>query len=100
MITQITKQDFISCPALISNFSYDGAYALFDYIEDLESDTGEQIAFDPVAIRCDFSEYESALVAINEYVPGDCFTEESAAEWLQDRTIVIEFDGGVIIQNF
>ena len=85
MITQTTKHDFISCPALIDNFSYDGATALFEFFEDLESN---------------FSEYASILDAVNQYVPGDCFTDIRAAEWLQDRTIVIPFHGGVIIQNF
>ncbi len=100
MITQTTKHAFITSPALIDSFSYGGACALFDYIEDLESNLQDEIIFDPVAIRCEFSEYESALEAINEYMPRECFTEERAAEWLQDRTIVIPFHGGVIIQNF
>tara|TARA_R110000868_G_scaffold61150_3_gene185960 strand:+ start:194 stop:496 length:303 start_codon:yes stop_codon:yes gene_type:complete len=100
MITQTTLQDFISCPALISNFSYDGACALFEFFEDLESDIGDDIIFDPIDIRCNFSEYASILDAVNEYVPSDGFTEIRAAEWLQDRTIVIPFHGGVIIQNF
>jgi hypothetical protein len=40
-------------------FSYEGTKALFEYFEQYEQDTGEQMEFDPVAIRCDFDEYEN-----------------------------------------
>jgi hypothetical protein len=35
-------------------FSREGATALFEYFEQYEQDTGEQMEFDPVGIRCDF----------------------------------------------
>ena len=44
-------------------FSYEGATALFEYYEDFEED----IPFDPVAIRCDFSEYESFEAVQKDY---------------------------------
>jgi hypothetical protein len=37
----------------------EGARALFEYFEQYEQDTCEQMKFDPVAIRCDFDEYEN-----------------------------------------
>lgn len=40
------------------SFSYDGLKALFEYLEELEDDTGEQIELDVVAICGDFTEYE------------------------------------------
>jgi hypothetical protein len=40
-------------------FSYEGATALFEYFEQYEQDTGEEMEFDPVAFRCSFDEYES-----------------------------------------
>jgi hypothetical protein len=90
-----------------ARWSRSGAYALVEYLEELESDTGTEIEFDVVAIRCDFSEYSSALEAAQEYgfVTEENNTEEEALEsealeWLIDRTQVIEFEGGVIIQNF
>ena len=42
-----------------NNFSYDGLGALFDYIEELEHDIGEDIEFDPIALCCEYSEYDS-----------------------------------------
>ena len=94
-----------------ASWSYDGAYALIEYLEQLEEDTGTEIEFDAVAIRCDYSEYESALVAADDqgYEPNpnlgggeqdDDDKEADALAWLQDQTQVIEFTGGVIIQNW
>ena len=43
-----------------NNFSYQGLRALFEYLEDSEESTGEEIEFDVIALCCDFIEYESA----------------------------------------
>ena len=89
-----------------AGWSYAGARALVKYLENLEDDTGEEIEFDRVALRCDFSEYESAREAAEEYgwEPDEDAdsddAEEAAAEWLADRTTVITFNGGVIVQQF
>jgi len=101
-----------------ANWTRSGAYALVEYLEELESDTGEEMEIDAVALRCHFSEHESALAAALEYGwsheadlldaddnirPGDEVKEENqelALRWLQNRTQVIEFDGGVIVSNF
>ena len=75
-------------------------------MEQLEEDCGTEIEFDAVAIRCDYSEYASALEAAKEYGfepeedAGEEEREQAAIEWLQDQTQVIEFHGGVIIASF
>jgi len=46
-----------------ARWSRAGAYALVEHLEQLESDCGTEIEFDVVAIRCDYSEYDSALQA-------------------------------------
>jgi len=38
------------------NFSYDGLKILFEYFEEYEESTGEDIDLDVIAICCDFSE--------------------------------------------
>ena len=76
-----------------ANWSYNGAHALIEWIEDLEEDTGTPIEFDRVAIRCDFSEYESIEEVLEQY-------GLDSEEDLHDHTTVIEFEGGVIIQDF
>jgi hypothetical protein len=101
-----------------SSFSRLGAYALVQYLEELEDSTGEEMEFDSVAIRCDFAEYDSALECAVDYGwsheadilddddnlrPDDEVLEENegrALKWLQDRTQVIEFDGGIIVSSF
>lgn len=39
-------------------FSYEGKRVLFDYLEQLEEDTGEPYELDVIALCCDFSEEE------------------------------------------
>ncbi|BAF36249.1 hypothetical protein [Microcystis phage LMM01] len=89
-----------------ANWSWSGAQALVEYIEDLESSEDIRIEFDEVAFRCDFSEYSSALEAAQDYgfIPEDDEDEDdvesSAIAYLEDKTTVIKFEGGVIIQQF
>jgi hypothetical protein len=77
-------------------FSYEGTKALFEYFEQYEQDTGEQMEFDPVAIRCDFDEYES-LEEIKEN-----YQDIETLEDLQNHTTVIEIPNSdrLIIQAF
>lgn len=86
-----------------------GAFALVEYLEQLEEDTGETVEFCPVAIRCDYSEHSSALEAAleqgfelneEEQAEPEDWKEAKALDWLQYRTQVIEFKGGIIIQSF
>lgn len=87
-----------------ANWSSNGSWALAEYLEGLEEDLGEEMELDVVAIRCDYSEYESAFDAATDYgyeFDGDEDEQEAEAlEWLQERTTVVEFDGGVIVQAF
>ena len=103
------------------NFSYEGLKALYEWFEEYEEDTGEEIELDVIGICCDFSEYDTALEAAEEYgwEPSeddleDCEEDEiedMAATWLQGRTSVIavpaveyfgdrSFSGSVIVQEF
>ena len=82
-----------------ANWSQNGALALAEYLEEYEESTGEELEFHPVAIRCEFSEYESAIEAAAQYT-SEFTTAEAALEYLEDHTSVITYDGGVIIQDF
>lgn len=42
-----------------NNFSYEGKRALYDYLNSMSDDTGEDIELDTVALCCDYTEYES-----------------------------------------
>ena len=89
-----------------ARWSRDGAEALAEHLEEMEDSTGEEMELDVVAIRCDFSEYSSAAEAAGEYgwapdeTEYDDANEAAALAWLQDRTSVITFNGGVIIAKF
>lgn len=81
------------------SFTYAGKRALFDWLEELGVDCGEPIELDVIGLCCDFCEYESAMEVAGEY--GETFDDDDdAIEWLRDETVVIEFDGGIIIQGF
>ena len=82
-----------------AGWSRDGAMALVEHLEQFEEDTGESIEFDPIAFRCDYSEYKSALEAAEQYTDW-CYNQAEAMEYLEERTTVIPFKGGIIIQNF
>ena len=84
-----------------AGWTYHGARALVEYLEQYEDETGEEMELDIVAIRCDFSEYESALDCYAQYEENtDGQNEGDALAWLEDHTSVISFDGGIIIQDF
>tara|TARA_R110001606_G_scaffold354116_1_gene504782 strand:+ start:228 stop:530 length:303 start_codon:yes stop_codon:yes gene_type:complete len=42
-----------------NQFTYDGLKALFDYLEEYEESTGEEMELDVVALCCDYAEYDS-----------------------------------------
>lgn len=96
MIQQIYESEFINTLANdeYSSFTYNGASALYEYLTDLEDDLDQQIEFDQVAIRCDYSEYKTLDEILNQY------DNINTLDDLRDNTTVIEFDEGFIIQNF
>ena len=82
-----------------NQFSYDGLIALFDYLEQYEEETGEELELDVIALCCEWCEYASCIEAAKEL--DETFEDDTEAfEWLLDQTTVICFDGGVIIANF
>ena len=78
-------------------FTYEGLGALFDYLEELEEDIGEEIELDVIALCCDYSEWES-LDGFNDYYGKDtAFTMEDVSE----LTTVIDINGTrFITQDF
>ena len=102
MITTITLNDFVDAFRSHNreeNFSYSGLEALFDHLGDYEESTGQPLELDVIGLCVDYTEYESGIEACA--VAGQSFDdEEEAQEWLYDETIVIKFDGGVIVADF
>ena len=81
-------------------FSDIGLTALFDYFTEYEDSTGEEMELDVIAICCEFSEYGDLDEIREVYRDLDGLDNDDALEWLNDRTTVIEFDGGIIISEF
>ena len=93
----VTAYQFVNEMAQAQHgFSREGARALFEYFEAYEEDTGEQMEFDPIGIRCDFNEYEN-LQEIKEN-----YQDIETLEDLIERTIVIKIPNSdrLIIQPF
>jgi len=78
------------------NFSYEGLTALLEWLEELADDTGTPYELDVIALCCEFTEY-SDLTEIQANYSG---TDIGSIDDLRDHTSVIEFDGGLIIQDF
>ena len=75
------------------NFSYAGLGALFEYLEESESDIGKGVELDVIALCCDFCEYGNIDDCLKEYTL-------SSIDELRDNTTVIEFGESVIIQMY
>lgn len=79
------------------NFSYQGLGALFEYLEQLEEDLGEDIEFDGIAICCDYQELES-LEEFNSDYSKECEDLDDVAEYT--TVIPVEGTDRFIIQVF
>lgn len=77
-------------------FSYEGKKALFDYIEEIEENTGEEIELDVIALCCEFTEYKD-LKELQGY-----YNEIETMEDLEKYTQVIPIKGTkkFIIQDY
>jgi len=102
MKQSVTRFDFVDwfrgSDNYKNHFSYDGLNSLFDYFEELEEDMGQEIDFDPIAICCEFSEYEN----LNEIKECYSSVEINNIDDLRYHTSVIEIDESdkLIIQDF
>jgi len=107
------------------NFSYDGKKALFEYLEDYEDDTGEEIELDVIALCCEYTEYSDVAEYVDNYglpydtcphcgegileswgICPDCeqpiIDDEAVMEDAGNNTMIINTnnDGGFIIADY
>jgi hypothetical protein len=101
-----------------SSFTYAGALALCEYLDELSESTGEPIEFDPIAWCCEYSEWGTLRAWWSDWVGYDKdvaerinalgLDEESSTEerdeaireYIADRGTLIEFDTGIIVSSF
>lgn len=87
MKQSVNKYDFhnaFETMGRADQFSYEGRQALFDYLEQLEEDCGQEIELDVIALCCDYSE-TTVKQALEDY-------SLDSLDDLRDQTTVIEVD--------
>ena len=91
------------------SFSYGGLEILFDYLEELEQDTGEEMELDVVALCCDYAQsIIDDLIRDYDIDMSDCDTDDEEAiketvmEYMEQNTIVcgVTSDGSVVFEAF
>jgi len=88
-------------------WTWDGARALAEYLEEYEESTGEELELDLCAIRCDFSEFASLEAWASDYgMQEDSLDDgredrkDNIRSFIRDNGQLIEFDGGIIVSSF
>jgi hypothetical protein len=97
MKTTVNKYDFERAFADADrkeNFSYEALGLLFDYFEQYEEDTGEEIELDVIAICCEYSEdtVKGIAEAYGLELPEDETEDEHRQivfDYLSDHTSVV-----------
>tara|TARA_B100001964_G_scaffold9058_1_gene9667 strand:+ start:114 stop:413 length:300 start_codon:yes stop_codon:yes gene_type:complete len=86
MRQEITESQFVDeiVGDEYNSMSYEGARALYEYLEEMEDNGGEEMSFCKADIRCQYTEYENI-----EEVQEDYNDIKTLAD-LKDRTVVIE----------
>jgi hypothetical protein len=78
------------------NFSFKGLVALYEYLEMLGEDLGQEIELDVIALCCEYAEYDNL-----EEFQADYGDEYETIEDIQNATTVIMIDDdSFIIQQF
>jgi hypothetical protein len=114
MKQSVTFSDF--CDAFrahdrYDSFGYDGLRVIFDFLEDYEDQTGEDIELDVVAIYCDYNlmhwsdiaqEYRIELSHLNDADDDyDEQAEQAVLDYLNNNTMVLgQCVDGIVFQCF
>jgi len=109
MKTIVTESDFRDAFHRMDRgeqFSYTGLGVLFAYLQEYESDTGEEIELDVIALCCDYAEdtwegiAEAYAIDISDCEDEDDI-EDTVREYLSFRThLAGEVPGGCVYFQF
>jgi hypothetical protein len=82
------RREFAQCRP--DNFSYEGLGLLFDHIEDLERDSGEEYELDVIALCCEWNEDTPENIAANYSIDieDDGNQLSNVLDHLNDETMV------------
>jgi predicted ArsR family transcriptional regulator len=96
MKTTVSRYDFERAFADADrkeNFSYEGLNALFDYLEDYEEQTGEEIELDVIALCCDYSEDNPDDIIANYSIDVEGMDDDekidAVRDYLNDNTTLV-----------
>lgn len=99
MKTTVNQSEFIDAFRRCNRydqFGYDALCSLFDYMEELESDTGEEMELDVIAVCCEYSVDSVEDIASNYDIDIEDMDEDEAreavVEYLHDNTTVVDED--------
>jgi hypothetical protein len=96
MKTTVSKYDFER--AFVDadrkeNFSYEGLAVLFDYFEDYEEQTGEEIELDVIALCCEYTEDNPDDIITNYSIDVEGLDDdekiEAVRDYLSDNTTLV-----------
>ena len=88
-----------------SDFSANGSFVLAEHLEVLEMESGKEKELNLGEIRGFYTEYPTALDAVDDigvlgFDLDENANEEEALSFLRIRTIVLQFDTGIIVGTF
>jgi hypothetical protein len=92
------RREFEQCRP--DNFSYEGLSLLFDYIEDLERDSGEEYELDVIGLCCEWNEDTPENIAADYSIDieDDGNALANVLDHLNDETMVAGVtDAGTIV---
>lgn len=79
-------------------FSRAALVALFEFLEEIDRESGSEIEVDVIAFCCDWTEYADEQEAAEAY--GWEAGQGKPVDFLRENTTVVEFAGGVLVLNF
>tara|TARA_R100000329_G_scaffold146720_1_gene133505 strand:- start:391 stop:690 length:300 start_codon:yes stop_codon:yes gene_type:complete len=99
MITTINKYDFIDAfrkMGRTDNFSNSGLVALYEYLEMLGEDLGQQIELDVIALCCEYAEYDN----LKDFQADYSEDYQTIGDIESDTAVIMIDDDSFIIQQF
>ena len=81
-------------------FTYDAKRALFDYLEDMEDQTGQRIELDVIALCCEY--VESTFDEVRQSYSLEGMSDEDVSEYICENTTYVGLVGvdSILYANF
>ena len=85
--------EFAQWPQRKDQFSRPALHALYEFLDEASNGLGEDIELDVVGLCCEWAEYKDMEAVKEDY-------EIKNLSDLLDQATVIEFDGGLLVEQF